>query len=443
MDNNGSVSPDTANPSWEARLPFFYGWVIVAAAFIGMFIVGAAGFLALGVLVVPMQEELGWGRSQAFLPITVSVLTTAVMAFFIGRYFDWRYGAIAIGSLSVIVIGGRLLFLPFIDDYWVFLLVFGGIGGLASFGTQAMPGVIVPKWFVRKRSQAVALAILGSSSAAFLTPVLISTLSDTYGWRATWAILGVATLVIALPAMLLVRRKPEDVGLLPDGATHPPPGAEPSQATPVEYSMTLSEAMHTKVVYMLMAAIALGSFAWMGVPMSLVSLADDKGISTSTGAIAFSAYGLFSMSARFAWSYIADRTHVRIAMLSACLFGATVTFGTVLWLGHPVVLFTFACLVGFTIGGLIVLQPLIWAAYFGREHLGAITGVVMPISTVGLAAGPLAMAASSDILGAYEPGIIAIGAAWLVSAVIMVYAKPPVAAQVEESPPAPLVSEAS
>lgn len=384
-----------------------------------------------------MEEELGWGRSQLFIPLTVSVLSTALVAPLLGRYLDRKYGALVILVVSVSLLGARLLGVAQVDNFWPFLFFFGVMGGFATFGTQAMTGVIVPKWFVRRRSNAVSIAILGSSAAAFATPLLINGLDSAYGWRTTWVLLGVAILLVAVPLTLLVRRRPEDVGLVPD---QPRRGHESANSEPLAYerSFTLAEARRTKVIWLLMAAIGLGSFAWMGVPMTIVSLGIDRGISSDTGAWAFSFYGLLSMSARFWWSYMADRTHVRIAMITACLFGATGILLTVPWLHLPVVFFAFAAVSGFTIGGLIVLQPLIWAAYFGREHLGAITGMVTPVTTIGLAIGPLTLAASSDVLGRYEPGIIGIGLIWLLAAFIMTYARPLTESAPPDQEPAPL-----
>jgi MFS family permease len=288
---------------------------------------------------------------------------------------------------------------------------------------MAIASVIVPKWFVRQRGRAVALAMLGSSASAFALPLTLTVVSDAWGWRATWVVLGVATLLFtALPA-LLIRCRPEDVGLLPDGDDAAKVIAAGVKVVH-ERSYTAREAFRMKTTWLLVFAMTVGSLAWIGLPANLVAIAEDHGFSKSTGALAFTVYGMFSMSARFAWGAIAERTHVRTAVILAGVFGATVVFALSFLVGYLPLMFVFAAGSGFAIGGLIVLNPLIWATYFGRDHLGSINGIVQPITTLGVAGGPLVMSLIHDSLGSYELGLLLIGCAWLLCAGAMFLARP-------------------
>lgn len=415
------AAPIDARP-WPARLPFFYGWLIVAISFTTMFVSGGVQFVAVSVLVVPMEDELGWSRSLIFLPITIRSLIAAFGAPFTGKYLDTRRGPVIMGLIGGTVGGLSLLFIAGVDARWQYIVLFGVVGGLANVAQpMAIASVIVPKWFVRLRGRAVAIAILGSSASAFVLPLTLTWFVDAYGWRQTWILLGILMLLFtALPA-LLVRRRPEDVGLLPDNASEASTVASLARS---ERNYTAREAFRLPTTWLLVIAITLGGIAWMGLPSNLVALATDHGFSKETGALAFTTYGLFSMCARFAWGALAERTHVRTAVITAAAYGAVVVFTLTFLTGHEVLLFAFAGLSGFAIGGLIVLNPLIWATYFGREHLGAINGIVQPITTIGMAGGPLMMSLIHDVTGGYEPGLLIIGTAWAICAVLMYLARP-------------------
>ncbi|MCC7366315.1 MAG: MFS transporter [Dehalococcoidia bacterium] len=407
---------------WQARLPFFYGWVIVAISFSTMFVTGGVQFVALSVLVVPMQDDLGWSRSIIFLPITIRSLIAAFGSPFTGRYMDQRYGALIMGVIGGSASGLLLILVAGVDQEWQFLLLFGVLGGVANI-TQpmAIASVIVPKWFVRLRGRAVAIAILGSSASAFALPLTLTFYVDAFGWRATWVLLGIATLLFTAVPAFFVRRRPEDLGLLPDGARD---AAAAGGGGRLERSYTAGEAFRMKTTWLLIFAMTVGSVAWIGLPSNLVALADDQGFSKEVGAWAFTTYGLLSMTARFAWGAIAERTHVRTAVILAGLWGAVTVFSLTFFVGHLPLLFAFAGFSGFAIGGLIVLNPLIWATYFGREHLGKINGIVQPITTIGIAGGPSLMSVIHDTTDSYELGLMIIGLAWLLCAGAMYLARP-------------------
>jgi MFS family permease len=158
----------------------------------------------------------------------------------------------------------------------------------------------------------------------------------------------------------------------------------------------------------------------------------DKGFSTQVAAWGFSIYGLFSMLSRFFWGFMAERYHVRTVLIAIGLFTAT-TMPMMLVLPGNAVL-AYSALAGFGIGGFIGTQQLVWPAYFGRSHLGAIAGIVRPFATGVNAAGPLLMAQSFDRTGGYGFGLGGMTISWVVCAGAMFMARPMKALTNEEAP---------
>ena len=149
----------------------------------------------------------------------------------------------------------------------------------------------------------------------------------------------------------------------------------------------------------------------------------DKGHTTQVAALGFSIYGLFSMLARFFWGFLAERHHIRTVTIGIGVFTGLVMPLLIFLSGYPALFYS--ALAGFGIGGFIGTQMLVWPAYFGRTHLGAIVGVSRPFATVVNASGPLLMAQSFDRSGSYSFGLWCMGVSWLLCAAFFFLARTP------------------
>lgn len=409
---------------WQARLPFFYGWVIVAIGFLTAFM-SVALIWAVGVFAVPMIEELGWSRSAIFGAINVRSYMAIIMSPLLGRFFDTERGPQVLTLVAGLGICASVLPIAWVREEWQFLLLFGVLGGIASAaqGGQIV-GAIVPKWFVRKRGTAMAWATMGSAVSAFVVPPAVALLIEWVSWRPTWGVLAAITLLVAAVPALLVRRQPEDVGLRPDGDGGPAPdGRQPAAPGPAEASYTLRQAASTPLLYLLAGAVAIGSLSNTGLPVSLVSIYTDKGLPRELAVAGFSIYGLFSVVGRFFWGYFVNRYHVRWVLIAVAVQGVVAT-PLFLVLDGPASLVC-AALVGLGIGGQIGFAQMVWPAYYGRAHLGAITGVTRPATALVMGSGSGMMALSADLTGSYAAGLWAITASWAVAAVGLWLARPP------------------
>ena len=420
QDGSNQQQKTTAQQPWQARTPFFYGWVIVVVAFMMSFMT-AGVFWATSVIAIAMREDLGWSLSSIYLGLTVRGLVGAAAAPLLGRFADLKHGSRILGVLSGAISAASLIAVSQVTSHWAYILLYGVVGGMTTAGTGFLVmSAVVPRWFLIRRGRAVAFATMGSGAAAFILPPLMAFLLDWVGWRGTWIALGVLTFAFASLPALLVSRQPEDVGLIPDGRIIRP-SRQSAVGQPVR-NYTVMDAVRTKVLWILILAVSAASLSPNGVPSSLVPMYIEKGFSTQMAAWGFSIYGLFSMLARFFWGFMAERYHIRTVLIAIGIFTASV-MPLILILDANVALL-YSALAGFGIGGFIGAQQLVWPAYFGRSHLGAISGIVRPFATGVNATGPLLMAQSFDRTGGYGFGIAGMALSWVICAGSMFLAKP-------------------
>ncbi len=420
-EENTGTEAGRAMQSWQGRLPFFYGWIIVAIAFMMSFMTAGVGW-STSVIAVPMREDLGWSLSSIYIGLTLRGLVGAGGMFLLGRFADLKHGARSLAIVSGGLSAVTLISISQVESHWEFLLLYGVLGGITQAGTGFLIlSAVVPRWFFRRRGRAVAFATMGSGAAAFILPPVMAFIFEYVGWRGTWVALGSMTAVFTILPAFLVWRQPEDIGLVPDGKIEPIPA---NRAAAVQHvrNYTMSEAVRSSVMWVLVLAVAAASLSPNGVPASLVPMYIDKGHTTQVAAWGFSIYGLFSMLARFFWGFLAERHHIRTVTIGIGVFTGLVMPLLIFLAGYPALLYS--ALAGFGIGGFIGTQMLVWPAYFGRTHLGAIVGVSRPFATVVNASGPLLMAQSFDRTGSYSFGLWCMGVSWLLCAAAMVLARP-------------------
>jgi sugar phosphate permease len=422
----GRITEDATRLPWQARLPFFYGWIIVGLGFFTAFF-GIGLTWAASIFAVPMQDELDWSRSMIFLAVSLRGWMGIVVAPVVGRHLDRRHGARILA-----VIGGALNTLSLIaisqvTEPWQFILLFGVLGGVAQSTTGGISIAIVPKWFVANRGSAVSISTLGGGLAAFTMPLMLAPLNEELGWRTSWAVVGVlAFLFSGLPAIFL-RRQPEDVGLLPDGEkVRPDQTAVRASRATAERSYSLKEALGTSTFWYLMVGVSVGSLACNGVPANVTNMFVDRGLALETASSALVAYGIASILAKVAWGWIANRFHLRTVMIVLASYGA-IAIASFVFLPESLgsVALGYGFLVGFFVGAYVPLHGLVWAVYFGRGNVGAISGTARPLGIILISSGPLLLAGTHDLFGSYTPGLLITSAALLVCVWCMYMARPP------------------
>ena len=386
--------------------PSFRGWWIVGVSFLALFTHGAATSYLFGLLVVPMENDLGWSRTMLTGALTVATFVSAGLGMLLGPLFD-RSGARLGMTLSALFGGACLVLLAFTDVPWAYYLLLGVGVGAARTGLEIVgPRTAIANWFVRRRAAAFAWSSGGRAVFGFTMVPVFAILIEQTSWRAGWAVLGVVEIVILAPlAWLIVRRRPEDHGQFPDGDL---PGAVrteqrgQSRTVADEDSWTLREAVRTRTLWLIVVSLMLTGFPATGVIANMVPYFINEGLSSTFASSAFAFFGFGAMLGRPFWGYVAARFGVH-ASLTLWGFGYSLAIALYVLADTPATLFAAAWPIGLVIGGSQQLQSQAWPDYFGRRHVGAITGLTVLLVTPAMAFGPLVTAAAYVLTGSYEP----------------------------------------
>ena len=415
------------------RLPFYYGWVILAVASVPSF--GARPVMAvatLSVFVVPMTDEFGWSRAQFSGAVSLGALFGLLVSPFAGRLID-RYGSGVLLSASSAVVGLCAIGLSLTSPIWSFYALY--VPGRAVFSSPLELGTstAVSNWFIRRRP--MGLAYMGVIQGIGLTifPVIAQVLIDGWGWRTAWLAVGIFTLSTGIiPMLLLMARRPEDMGLEADPEkdhrTVPTSdvaaaGAPPS-ASNTESNYTVRQALATRAFWLLAIFSVFGFVVQAGISLHQVPHYIGQGVPTHLAALTASTFAFGQVPGGVFWSFWARRVPLRVLLSVAAAtmsVGAIGTgFSSSLSTGIPM-----GFLLGVGVGGIHLLLRLTWADYYGRLHLGSIRGLTLPAQIGGQAIGPIIAGFMYDSTGGYETPFTAFGIIVAFAAVMVLTATAP------------------
>lgn len=402
--------------------PRFRGWWIVGASFLALYLNGSSTSYLFSLLILPMEADLGWSRATLLGALTVSTFVTAGTGMLMGSFYD-RQGARVGMTLSAIASGTTLLLLPHVTAPWQFYLLLGGGMGVARSGLENMgPRTAIANWFVRRRAAAFACYSGGRAVFGVTAVAPFAYLISETSWRSAWTVIGALELTILVPFIwLVVRRRPEDHGKLPDGDT-PRPGAPTTSLTQPEW--TRGQAMRTKAFWFMVLGFAFVGFPTSGMIANMLPYFRDEGLSLATASAAFSMFGFGALMGRPIWGLVSTRLGIHSALtLYALVYG--IAIASMVAAFNAPTLFASAFLVGVPTGGAAQLQAQAWPDFFGRRSVGAITGVSTLIIMPTLALGPLVAAIAFDTMGSYNVVFSAYGVGALISAMFFYLAKRP------------------
>jgi len=417
------------------RIRIYRGWWIVAICFAIQFVAVSASGYVFGVLLQPMEADLGWSRSELVGAITVVNVIGGVVSAGLGPMVD-RYGTRRLMTLSVLVAAGALMSFGFVNALWQYYLVwicYGlAIPGLRNLG----PRVVVANWFVRRRALALMIVTFGTSlSGVFLVPV-IARVATSWGWQSAWLLMGGAVALLAPLVWIAVRRQPEDVGLLPDGDRPRSPAADgsepggPAASTSLvdEPVWTVRQALHTRTYWLVSFGLMLTSIPGSSIFIHISPYVVSKGFSLETGATVVGVYGAGALLGRPIWGTVIGFIGVyRTLIAFAVVYGVAVA--ALLLPDAPNELYASLFFLGIAIGASNQLNSQVLPDYYGRRIVGALTGYFSLISVFSGALAPLYAAVIYDLTGSYIVAFGTFSAACFIAAFMFLLAKRP------EAPP--------
>lgn len=409
------------------RVPFFYGWVIVGCAVLAAFARQGSAVATLSVFINPMTQEFGWSRTAISGAVSLGGVLAALSAPFIGPLVDRRGGRVVLTCGAVVVAFACVALSQTTTLVWFYIAF--AVGRL-TFASPFDIGIsaAIANWFLRRRAQAMSYVTLGSTIGLAIMPMLAYLVIAAYGWRAGWlAIAGCVLVVGAIPNAVLMRRRPEDVGLLPDGGPVPTKtasGSSAGQGAAPEIRFTRTQAVRTPALWLLMAFSVFIFPVQAGISLHQAPHVIHQGLSAGVAASVVSTYSLFAAGCGLGFGMLAQRWPIRFGLaLSAALMSAAAF--VMIGIDSVVQAYLSAALFGAGIGGVLTLLPVAWANYFGRENFGAIRGITLPVQVLAQAVGPILAGVLYDVTGSYDTSLMALGILGAIAIALAVAATPP------------------
>jgi len=407
----------------------FYGWWVVFASGGIIFLTGGTFFYGFGTLITPMTEEFGWSRAAIAGAFSFRTEIGGVGAPVAGYLVD-RIGPRRLMLAGAFLTGTGFILLSRVQTVWHLyaVAVFIAIGLSATAGPVAMTAVAY--WFRKKRGRALALMTVGGGSSGLMV-VVLAALIAAFDWRTALLVMGCIQWAVCIPLALLVRNRPQDLGLLPDGEPALPAerqvaAADERQAAAVGFEapgyglvarqdegLTIGQTLRTRPFWLVAFAMSLMSFGSVAIIAHQVAfLEESMGFSTLTASAAQMSVPIVSLAGRLGFGWLADYVDKRKVLALAYLFVAVgiLLSATVhsVW-QVPLYLIIFAP--GW--GGSISVRPAFLAEYFGLRAFGSIQGLMFFLASVGSFTGPIFAGAIYDMVGSYRLAFLIVGLAAL------------------------------
>ena len=404
-------------PFDPAKVPFFYGWIILAAGTIGMLMSAPGQTVGVSVFTDYLIDALSLSRRHLSLTYLVGTTASALLLTRAGKFYD-RFGGRTMVVVVSLGLAGVLVYLSFTPDISAglsrllpflgrtassFAVMCLGFFVLRFFGQGSMTLVsrnVVMEWFEKRRGMANAILGVAVSFGFSYSPRVFDGLIQSEGWQGAWRFLAVIIGAgFCLIAFMFFRDKPEDFGLLPDGGTvksrkifHP--------ETKAGKNFTLKEAQRSFSYWIFILALTVASLIVTAFTFHVVSIFSEAGLPRAQAVAIFLPSSIVAVSVQFLSSWASDYIKLKYLLALHIAGMALLSLGIVLLgPGLPVILVIIGN--GITQGLMGVTNNIVWVRFFGRKHLGAVSGFAAAWTVAGSAVGPFLFSLSLDLSGSY------------------------------------------
>jgi MFS family permease len=389
----------------------YYGWYIAFALAITETVSYGAMFYAFSVFITPMEATMGWTRGELSGAFSLMLLVMGIMAFPIGYWID-KHGArglMTLGSIGATILMILWAHVTSITSLYVIFALLG-VCGAAVFYEPAF--AVIATWFIHKRGTAMSIVTF---TAGFASTIFIPTadfLLNQVGWRQSVLILAVVLGVVTIPLHLLIlRRRPEDLGLYPDGeqSIHVEQKSDP---------MDLKSVWKSRFFWIMTLAFALSSLAISAVRVHFIPLLISLNVNASVAAVASGSIGIMQVVGRVFFAPV-ERHFSSKTMVIGVFALLTLSVSTLLLGASPLLIMLFIALYGMGIGTHTLVRPLIVADTYGAKYYGRISSSMVIFLTGAGTIGPFFAGIAYDAFGSYMPMIIGVTGFSLVSIVLI------------------------
>lgn len=388
------------------HLPFYYGWLVVGTLAITEPISWGILFYGFGVMLTPIQQEMGWSQAELTGAFSLMLLVSGITAVPVGRWLD-RYGARGLMTLGSCLATLAIMGWAQVQTLIGFYAIWATIGVINAMILYEPAFAVTATWFVRRRTQALTVLTFGGGLASVIFVPLATWLVQLYGWRSALWILAAVLAITTIPLhALFLRRSPAALGLLPDGEAASIPVASPQVAShhatprPPSTSIAVGVALRERAFWLLSAAFALSNLSAIALAVHLLPYLTQQGYAPAFAALTASVLGGSQIPGRLIFGPLGSRLSLRIitAILFVMMTGGLLTllFAPTAWL-----MLVGAALFGMGSGASSPARAALIGEYYGIANYGTINGVMALVLTLTRAAAPVAMGLLYTWTGGY------------------------------------------
>jgi MFS family permease len=390
-----------SRPRRKGRI--FYGYYLVAVTFLFLVLFNGCAVSVFSLFVHPLEESLGWGRGQVMAGFTFFYLLVGFASPVVGRFVD-RYGARPVMPIGAAMYGIGLLLLSRSNDLWVFYLGYAIVGaGGAALGPVPCSAVI-SNWFKRKRGMALGFMAAGIGAGGVVMAPFVGLMLSRFDWRTAYLSMAVLVVVVVVPLALgLIRTRPSEMGVYPDGDSAPSSTLETAALKGEAKGFTLKQALRTPTFWLIAVAISFSNFANMSVFQASASFLGDAGFSIATAATALGLVGFGSATGKILFGWMCDRVPAN----RVCAIGITLQLmGTLLLMSVRTdspqeFIWGYALISGLGVGAWLPTLSMMSSTSFGLLFYGTVFGTLNLLNSTGTATGPLFSGMAYDMSGSY------------------------------------------
>ena len=417
-----------ASPAPRPKARVFYGWWVVFACVFVLTMTSGTGFYCYsGVFISSFEEVFGWSRAILGGTITIHWIAQGLAGPFVGLLVH-RFGLKRIMLVSALITGLGLMALSRTSS-WLYLYILYSIVSVGMTAGGIIPmGLVVSRWFVRRRGLAMGVVVLGIAFGGLLLVPLAQFFTTTFNWQWAYILLGLVVWVVCIPLItLVVKNSPEEMGLLTDGdepQETASPATQPKSAVPATELWTVREASRTGAFWFISLAVFLAYGALFGTLTHQKLYHVGVGIDTSTAVLAYSLTAGMGSVGKLTFGYMSDKVPVKY--VAALSFGLQ-AIGILLLMAtrDAGMLWVYVILFGAAMGGVATLQPLLVVTAFGPASFAIIYGMISLIFHFGMALGPWAAGRIFDVTGSYQWAFISFLAAYVLATVAVLAVRQP------------------
>ncbi|MFP4573540.1 MAG: MFS transporter [Desulfobacterales bacterium] len=398
----------------------FYGWYIVAACFLLCFLFAGAGFYSFSIFIEPIENEFGWNRASISLTMSIYLITGGLMGPVFGRLIE-RFGPRRVMLVCAVAAGACFIMVSLTMWLWYFYVIYGLLA-VAVCGMGVVPvSSLLSNWFEKRRGTALGFSLVGISAGGLFLAPMVGFVTTTLGWKAAFIIVGLMVWAIALPAIFFViRDRPAELGLMPDNGvyedgfcadgTNPEPGRTCISAQGWPAGLVL----RSRSFWLIFISFFLAPMAQMGVLQHQVPLIMNTGASQPVAAAALGVTAGVGGLGKLGFGKISDIWPFHFAVL-LCFGLQALSVLLLLHFQSPIMVWVYAICFGFSMGGVIVLLPLVVGHFWGLLSYGVLLGVLWVANSIGGALGTYTSGLVYDWAGSYTYALYFFVCAYAVS----------------------------